>query len=155
MKAPNSVTFILILVSILLSGRSSQALTVKITPKVQTAQLTFQYISNDGSVSMDCVHSQIRDLPDWDVVCGKGTNLQKRYTVHFITKQYNKAVQPITSFEYLYWVTQWESVAPVYSSTSFWIRLKEKTSLQSIRMYQSVENDYADLVVDYNPLPTF
>lgn len=118
---------------------------------VESKNLSFQYIPNEGTMMMNCVHSQIRDLPDWEVVCGKGTPQQKKYSVHFITKEYQRAVQPVTTFEYLYWVTEWEFVKPVYSSNSFWIRLKEKTSVHGIRLYQGVENDVASLVLDYTP----
>ncbi len=124
---------------------------IALATPVATKELSFQYVTNDGGISLDCVHSQIRDLPDWEVVCGKGTSLQKKYTVHFVTKQYHKSVQPLTTLEYLYWVTEWESAKPVYNSNSFWISLKEKVSLHSIRLYQGIENDYADLVLDYSP----
>ncbi len=108
-------------------------------------------MSNDGTISLDCVHSQIRDLPDWQVVCGKGTPLQKKYTVHFLSKQYFRPTQPSMLLEYLYWVTDWNSINPIYSSTSFWMRIKDKASIQGTRIFQSIENDYADLIIDYSP----
>ena len=118
---------------------------------IDTRELSFQFVSNDGTIALNCVHSQIRDLPDWQVVCGKGTPLEKRYTVHFLTNQYFKPTQPVMLLEYLYWVTDWNSVNPIYTATSFWMKFKEKTNVQSIRLNQGIENDYADLVLDYSP----
>lgn len=119
--------------------------------RVETRNLNFQYVSNEGGLMMDCVHSQIRDLPDWEVVCGKGTPQQKRYTVHFLTKQVQRSNQPLTTLEYLYAVTEWEFVKPVYASTSFWLSLNEKSVTHSLRFYQGIENDVANLVLDYKP----
>lgn len=118
---------------------------------VDTREISFQYLSNDGTITLACVHSRIRDLPDWQVVCGKGTPLQKTYSVHFITKQYFRPTQPAMLVEYLYGVTDWNSINPIYSSTSFWMRIKDKTSIHGTRIFQGIENDDADLVVDYSP----
>ncbi len=144
MKGRNLKAFIIMVLPMMFTGLAGA------TP-VESKNLSFQYIPNEYGAIMDCVHSKIRDLPDWEVICGKGTPQQKKYSVHFVTKEYQRAVQPVTTFEYLYWVTEWEFVKPVYSSNSFWLRLKEKSSIHGIRLYQGVENDVASLVLDYTP----
>jgi hypothetical protein len=119
--------------------------------KVVSQQLTFHYLANDGSVDLDCVHSQIRDMPDWEVVCGKGTALMKKFTVHFVTHEVFRAKDPQVTFEFLYWVTEWNQPKPIFNANSFWINLHDKTSLESIRLHQGVENNTSSLAVDYSP----
>src|SRR5690606_38290572 len=73
--------------------------------RIVSEQMSFQYMSNDGSVILDCSHARIRDLPDWEVVCGKGTPMVKEFVAHFIAREMPQGPQR-TSFEVLYWVTE-------------------------------------------------
>ena len=115
--------------------------------QVTDADLAFQYQSNDGEISLLCTHGRIRDLPDWEVVCGKGTPLLKKFAVHFVMNRGQRQGAPREWYEVLYWVTERQE-RPRFSSTSITINLNEASPVHSLRLFQSVENDYASLSVD-------
>lgn len=117
---------------------------------VNDSHLSFEYTSNDGEINLKCKHSQVKyDLPDWDVVCGKGTKLEKKFGVHFVVTRGSRPVEPKTWYEFLYWVTDRQNTVRFFSSSSMTINLNEDVTTHSIRLYQSVENDYASLIINY------
>ena len=117
---------------------------------VETDQLKFQYMSSDGEIQLDCHHSRIRDLPDWEVVCGKGTPTVKKFAVHFVANKGSRLQEPKVWYEFLYWVTdRQQSEKPAFSSTSMTLNLNSGSVPHSLRLYQGIENDYASLIVDY------
>ena len=117
---------------------------------VTDANLSFEYTSNDGEITLSCKHSQVQyDLPDWSVVCGKGTKLEKKFGVHFVVTRGNRPTEPKTWYEFLYWVTDRQKPSPIFSSSSMTINLNGNVTTHSIRLYQSVENDYASLIINY------
>ena len=140
----------LTLLSLLFSTQLWAVLSPVASIPVTDSNLSFEYTSSDGEISMSCKHSQVRyDLPDWQVVCGKGTKLEKKFGVHFVIYRGSRSVEPKTWYEVLYWVTDRQNSIPLFSSTSMTVNLSGNTSTHSIRLYQSVENDYASLIINY------
>ncbi len=113
-------------------------------------KMNFTYIPHEGDGLpnqgvLSCTHERIRDLPDWKIVCGKE---EKTYTAHVIIRKMDRSFEPQTAIEILYWVTE-PGDTPTsirkYHSTSATIRLKQQTNVDSITLYQGVENDMASL----------
>ena len=93
--------------------RTALILAGLLLPAACSAQtLRFVYTPNEGDGMLSCRHERIRDLPDWDVVCGdKG---EKRFTVHLVVRQMTRAEEPRALVDILYWVSE----PPVSPSTS-------------------------------------
>ena len=114
------------------------------------AKMKFTYEPNELPASA-CEHEQIRDLPDWKVIC-KTPYETKEFVAHVIVRESQRKEEPQTFLEILYWVTERRpKQAPLFHSGTSMIRLKKGSSIESMRLSQSVENDYASLVMDWWP----
>lgn len=115
--------------------------------------VTFRYVSNDGEIELACTHYfDEPELSDWDVWCGKGTNMLRRFRVHFLVRQYEHQTQDSSAFEVLYWVIDRDqNISKAFSSTTSWLQFKNKSKLETLSFSQGVENDYAYLQVDLRP----
>lgn len=105
----------------------------------------FRYQPVEGETATNCQHTQIRDLPDWKVICSTAYGT-KTYTAHVIVRQYNNATK--TGLELLYWVTEpGETPTSVHKfhSTSALMKFKGSTELLDFSLSQGVENDMATL----------
>lgn len=124
-----------------------------IGPKeIKEDDVTFTWRSNDGSFTYKCAH--VYDKPDawdWDVWCGKGTNMFRIYRIHFLVQQFEKPSQDKKAYEILYWVTDRNQAVPKFSSTSQWFQLSGKADLDFFSMDVGVENDYGILEITYKP----
>lgn len=120
---------------------------------IQEDEVTFQYSNNDGSIELQCAH--VYDKPDawdWDVWCGKGTNMLRMFRVHFLVRQYKSAVAEKTAFEVLYWVTDRDQPSTkAFSSTITWLQFNNRADAEMLSFSQGVENDYAYLTIKYKP----
>lgn len=115
-------------------------------------QIHFHYMTSDGSFQLDCKHLPNAQLEtDFDVYCGKGTPNLKEYLVHLIIRPLaNKPDE--TTYEILYWVTdRGQGPRPAFSSTSQLITLDQSTKLKKLSLSQSLENDVAQLYLEYRP----
>jgi hypothetical protein len=113
----------------------------------------FKYQSADGQIQLDCVHAaQANDSWDFQVVCGKGTPLQRSYFVHLMIKKYTRTVEPKMALETVYFVTDRKTPNdPKFTSHSSWVMFKGEQEVYSVQLSQSVENDYAYLMVTLSP----
>jgi hypothetical protein len=113
----------------------------------------FKYQSADGEIQLNCVHTaQANDSWDYQVVCGQGTPLQRSYFVHLLIRQYKRAVEPKMALETVYFVTDRKIPNdPKFTSHTSWVMFKGDQDIYSVQLSQSVENDYAYLVVTISP----
>lgn len=119
---------------------------------IKEDDVTFSYMSNDGSIELQCAHVYDRpDAWDWDVWCGKGTNMLKQYRVHFLLRQYVSKAGNKSAYEVLYWVTDRNQKAPAFSSTTQWLQFDGINSPDELSFSQGVENDYAYLTLKFKP----
>lgn len=104
-----------------------------------------QYKSNDGEIILNCDFWQIDDSrPNWEVYCGKGTQLKKEFLIHFAIRIQNKNI------EIQYWLTDRQiQDKPRFQSANSWIEISDRP--QKIRLSLGVENDYASLYLDAKP----
>ncbi|MFM6930026.1 MAG: hypothetical protein ACKOX6_16260 [Bdellovibrio sp.] len=122
------------------------------TKEVKEDDVTFRWTSSDGEIQLKCAH--VYDKPDawdWDVYCGKGTNMLRIYRVHFLVRQYAKETTNKKALEILYWVTDRNQPTPKFSSTSQWIQLHGQADLDFFNLSVGVENDYGTLDLTYRP----
>lgn len=113
----------------------------------------FQYQSADGQIQLDCTQTaQASDSWDYQVVCGKGTPLERSYFVHLLIRQYKRAVEPKMALETVYFVTDRRIPNdPKFTSHTSWVTFKDDQAVYSVQLSQSVENDYAYLMVTISP----
>lgn len=113
----------------------------------------FKYQSADGEIQLNCVHTaQASDSWDYQVVCGQGTLLQRSYFVHLLIRQYKRAVEPKMALETVYFVTDRKIPNdPKFTSHTSWVTFKGDQDIYSVQLSQSVENDYAYLMVTISP----
>ncbi len=123
------------------------------TKELKEDDVTFHYMSNDGTIDLKCAH--VFDKPgawDWDVWCGKGTNMLRMFRVHFLIRQYQSKVANKTAYEVLYWVTDRDQpTTKAFSSTTTWLQFNSLTTADMLSFSQGVENDYAHLTIEYKP----
>jgi hypothetical protein len=126
----------------------------KITTKeVAEDEAVFSYASADGEFSLKCTHYLDKpETHDFDVWCGKGTPYLRTFRVHFMVRQHDKPDQGKSAFEVLYWVIDRDQEASrKFSSGSSWIGFRNPSDLERMNFSQGVENDYANLTVEYRP----
>lgn len=123
------------------------------TKAIQEDDVTFKYQSSDGTIELKCTHVfDEPELSDWDVWCGKGTNMLRQFRVHFLVRQYESKSSNRSAFEVLYWVIDRDQhMSKAFSSTSSWIQFKNLSTLEKMSFSQGVENDYAYLTVELKP----
>ena len=94
---------------------------------------------------MACTATQVQDLPDWDVACGK-----RNFGAHVVVNESPHGSD--TAEEILYWVTE-RNGPPLkprtYHSTSAIFHLKGATSLAGFSLSEGIENDQASLVLGW------
>lgn len=146
----------LILASLLLTALFVEAQTKSknvhtLSHQEVTNHLQFHYSTSDGEYQLNCKHMMNSQLEtDYDVYCGKGTSNLKQYLVHLIIRSWNTPDD--TTYEILYWVTdRSQGDKPVFSSTSQLLTLEAKTKIKKLSLSQSLENDAAQLYLDYAP----
>lgn len=121
---------------------------VQATSPKATESIYFNYISNDGSVYLDCRHSPLSSEPErYRIVCGKGTSIIKTFDARFRVRQLNSSLKPV--FEIAFWVTDRNQPAPYDHGTTAWISLS-KGVVSEVALHQEVENSYAALVIHYS-----
>lgn len=111
--------------------------------------LHFTYQPVEGDASTHCSHEKIRDLPDYQVVCGTPDG-KKVFTAHVIVRGHSGVDK--TGLELLYWVTapgETPTSPHKFHSTTALMRFSGQTSLQEFRLSQGIENDMAWLVLDW------
>lgn len=138
-----------VLFLILISSTFSRA-EIKKDIKILSNQLSFKYISSDGSFSLSCKHwTNQSDLNDWNVYCGKGTKWKKQFLVHLILRQHTRNDNS-ASLEILYWVTDRNAPMPKFTGNSQSINFKSLSDISGLTLMQSIENDYSQLELSYN-----
>jgi hypothetical protein len=108
---------------------------------------SFEYQSSDGQVHMNCEHTALaNDSWDWRVVCGKRTRNERNFGVHLVIRRLTSATVPQLTVEILYFVAdRRSSTESRYTSNVTTMKFKQLTDFHSIRLAQSVDNDYAHL----------
>lgn len=119
--------------------------------EVAESEITFSYASTDGEFNLKCTH-YLHDpaLHDFDVWCGKGTRHMRTFRVHFLSRQHERA-DGGSALEVLYWVIDRDTTPRKFSSGSTWINFRSASDLERLTFSQGVENDYANLSVEYRP----
>ncbi len=131
------------LVGMSMSASQAQAQNLDLKPE----QLTFRYQQYDGETSLGCVEYLANpDSQDWDVKCADATGaVVKHYVVHLWVTVYHRTVEPKTSYEVLYWITDFSRATPVGAGTTVWFHVRDESQLSGIDVSQSVEDDTAGL----------
>jgi len=142
----------LILVVIVFSATFAPAKTPAIVAKDLLDKIEFYYQNSDGTIELECKH-WIGNFysGDFEVACGKGTQLFKQYAAHVVVRSFSRGDQ--TTFEILYWITDKnvKGSVPSFSSHSQLFTVDRGTKIREFQMSQGIENDYAQLVLKYKP----
>lgn len=118
--------------------------------KVYPDQIRFDYQPHEFK-GAKCKHWQIRDLPDWKVVC-ENEYYKEEFTVHLIVRKHKRGGQD-DAFEVLYWVSRktGERSPREHQGTSMVFVLNGSAQAKQLRIGQSVKNDYAHLNLSFRP----
>jgi hypothetical protein len=129
------------LFSILLSTAYAQTFpshNVKILP--EDAKFTYQ--SFDGETIIRCQHVlENPEAQDWLVQCKN-----KKYRVHLWVTIYQRPVEPQTSIEVLYWVSEFSG--GLGGQATVWFNLRNASELSSLSIVQNVDENVAGLYLD-------
>lgn len=110
-------------------------------------RFVFRYISNDGSIHLDCAHVPIRMEPDdYRVTCGKGTHILKTFDVRFKVRPVRN--QP-PGYEIVFWISSLNQQQNRNEGSTAWLGLN-KGAITDLALHQEVENGFATLVVYYS-----
>lgn len=120
---------------------------------LQEDDVRFSYSSADGEFTLKCTHYFDKpDLHDFMVWCGKGTPHLRTFRVHFLVRHHDRPHIGKSAFEVLYWVTDRDQEpSRRFSSTSSWIHFRNPSDLEKMSFSQGVENDYANLTIEFKP----
>lgn len=112
------------------------------------AQFYFNYISNDGSIYLDCHHEQLATEPEYyRISCGKGTAFFKTFDARFRVRALRSEPKPL--YEIVFWVTDRNKPDRWDEGSTTWITLT-KGAVTDVALHQEVENSFAALVVHYS-----
>jgi len=136
--------FTLFLSTILLANSLPQSLSL------ESRGIAFEYTTMEGSTGLiPCKHSKTSSPYDLDVECMVGKEVH-RYSVHLLLNFYTHQSEQKSSYELLYWVTDYTQSKPVYSSSSTWIHNKTLVpQLDKLEVSQGIEQDQAYLKFTY------
>ena len=109
--------------------------------------MNFIYETVDGSERWNCSHEVANaDSQDWDVKCQDGSGHYRKYSVHLWLSRYNRVRENLTSYELLYWVTDWSDAQnPKSQSVTIWHHIKNVADLAGIDASIGVDGDLAAL----------
>lgn len=108
----------------------------------------FNYISNDGSVYLDCTYTPLTSEPEfYRVSCGKGTEVTKTFDARFRVRPLGSQLKP--TYEIVFWVTDRNKPDRWDEGSTTWITLT-KGAITEVALHQEVENSYAALVIHYS-----
>ncbi|MCM2278876.1 MAG: hypothetical protein NDJ89_12445 [Oligoflexia bacterium] len=141
---------LLVIFAMLALGPLALAASAPLPLPIRSEDLSFTYRSNDGEVTLSCRHKPAQPgTHDWRVSCGEDTPLARDYFVHLLVRKYvTTARKPEVAYEILYWVSDRNPPGAFkFTSAVSWLRFERETDLHSASFSQSVENDYASLVV--------
>jgi hypothetical protein len=105
------------------------------------SDLKFQFVSQDGQISVPCTHKFDPAPEDWQVQCG-----DHQFLAHLRIFLHKSQTAPKTSYEILYWVTDRNVPAREagrYVGSTNWLRFNDENSLHSFELSQDVENVYS------------
>jgi hypothetical protein len=106
----------------------------------------FSYQPNEAP-SIPCAMERIRDLPDWLVTCEE-RGRKKVFVAHVILRETLR--EQDASLEILFWVTDRNQSTPKFTSGTSLIHLKQRSALALVTLSQGVENDSAQLVLQWS-----
>lgn len=155
MKTLQNILLTFILLMPLLGNSQPLGLQQVKTFEIQEDDVTFSYSSSDGAIQLKCAHVFDKpDANDWDVWCGKGTNMLRMFRIHFLARKYKSQTTDRSAYEVLYWVNDRDQhFSKAYSSASSWVHFKNDSHLDLMSFSVGVENDYAYLTIEYKPKP--
>lgn len=111
--------------------------------------LKFNYVTNDGSIYLDCERAILPTEPDfYRVKCGKAPGLVKVFDVRFrVRPLVLPPNRPVT--EIVMWTTDRNTQRSYDHGSTVWVRLT-RGSITDVTLHQDVENNYAALVARYS-----
>lgn len=123
------------------------ALTSNAFAKVEMddANLKFSFATQDGEYSLTCRHwKTVKDIPEWEVLCGEGGSIVKSFRAHFIIEELSKS-----QFSYYYIVTDRTQKSTSFKSSAAKITAKNSVPVNALTLDQGVENDTGFLTLEY------
>ena len=114
-------------------------------------QIEFTYQSVDGEIKLKCDHFRDTDkLLDWNVWCGKGTKLFKKYKAHLNIQKIRNSVLDLTEYTLMFEVVDRnKSLDKAFYSSVQTISLQGKAPLRYLKLHQRIENDYSELILNW------
>ena len=109
--------------------------------------LSFDYVSNDGQIYLDCDMVPLQIEPElYRVTCGQRPGLVKVFDVRFRVRAMGTQAQP--TYEIAMWVTDRNTQKRYDQGSTVWLKLT-RGAINEVTLHQEVENSYAALVARY------
>jgi hypothetical protein len=114
-----------------------------ITQDFQVENLSFDYISSDGSIWLDCKHDKGTQPHGWTVYCGKYV-----FKLHMFLRIYQGETD--TGFEFHYWADEFENLKETHTQST-WITMDKNTKPKRVIAYLGFTGDTSQLRMEINP----
>ncbi len=123
-------------------------------------QLSFDFMSSDGSFWYDCNHEKGTEPHQWKLVCGSNTN-KYEFNLHLVVTEHKNSVKDDVTIEFHYWADRRNNknkfkIEPIKcednyvksSTQSTWITVDKNANTKKILGYLGFDNDATQLRVE-------
>ena len=107
--------------------------------ELRTEDLTFDFLSTDGSYWYDCVHEKASQPHDWKAVCGPYV-----FQMHIMLKEYQRPDE--TTFEFHFWADETAKLFETHTQST-WLTVDSVSRPKNIVGYLGFSQDAAQLRV--------
>ncbi len=114
------------------------------TPQLfEPENLSFDYLSTDGSFWYDCKHDKGVQPHSWTVYCDRFV-----FQLHLMLIAYPRENE--TTFEFHYWADEFENLHETHTQST-WITVDKNTKLKKLMGYLGFTQDSSQLRIEIHP----
>ncbi len=104
---------------------------------LKAEQISFIFLSNDGSIWEECRHSAGKEMHSWKVECGT-----YRFDLHMFLRSHPRAEE--TTYEFHYWATETARLHETHTQST-WLTVDGESKAKRILGYLGFAEDALQL----------
>jgi hypothetical protein len=113
------------------------------TQEFQHENLSFDFISSDGSFWYDCKHEKGREPHSWIAYCDRFV-----FKMHLVLFQYHNENE--STFEFHYWADELDNLHETHTQST-WLTVDKNARPKKIIGYLGFQNDASQLRIEVHP----
>ncbi len=116
---------------------SSLAFAQMSAKEFKASQLSFDYLSSDGSFWYDCSHEKAKEAHDWIVNCDN-----YKFNLHILLYEHRRADE--STFEFHYWADEVTTIKENHTQST-WLTIDKAAHTKSVKAYLGFKGDAGQL----------